>query len=1371
MSDKLAVIQFDESKKELQAIHKLILDFSGDYDKLLAKTEKPLSLFSTGNYKDTIAAQKELIQIEKDLGKARRRNSVADLNIEKQKLLQIKQLQEETIQRSLNAKAKADEARSSVAINAAYERQQKKIAEINSAYSRLSKETLQAKKEAKDLAAQMYYLEAAFKRGDISTGQYKNQLAKLSKEYVTAEAKARGYDTAIKKIDKSVGDNQRNVGNYGKSLSGIYTAFNSIAGAFGVSVGLNLVAEGFTKMISKSKELEQLNNSLLTVFETQDKVVEQQAYLSSVSDRYGLDLINLTQQYKSFAASAKGTNLEGEKSQRIFDVTAEASAKLGLTTEQTEGALMALSQMISKGTVQSEELRGQLGERIPGAFNIFAKGLNVTTAELGGMLKRGEVLSEDALPKFADALENAFGLDKSDSIDSLTASTNRLQTEFDKLLVLLSSGTIGDGFKSFIDGLKEALEFVNGFKTDASVLKIDADVSEINTWLIQAEKARYNQEEWGKLVDDINAKYPLLLENIKEEGLSYDNVSKALEKRKELSLEDRIIAETQAEINAVNKDTEERITEVSKAISKNAEAYLSLNDIQKEVVKEIGNGNISYDEAINKLDELGAETNIYTSKGDALSKLLGDISIASNFWNVTNGKLTKGLVGNKQEVSALEKKMRDLKKAQFDSLSPMERSIYLADQLASAYRGTAYEAEALAIAQRQIGAYKSGNKSAIISAGLEEVILGAKSFSDGIGKNINNGKGSSSGSGDEGSSGKPKKNKPRQSTPRASRGSSSARSGSTKSAVDVIKEEGALALAELELQRKKELAIERQAGAESIGTIINFEIEKERIRNLYLKKELDAIKGNSVKQKTERAKLQAEIIENEQDLNKNVFDIKKKEIDRLKESDVKKAKSDFSGVEQTGNEDEIIQARTNLTNRLLAIQMQYSADLVQIATDNNQDLIKIETDLYDELESLNQNASELNKKSQDEIVEGISKRNDEIIEEQKKADTILENAEKIKEENRNKRIGAMKEAFDGIVQGTDFSFLSDNLSQIFDVMLMSTKEFTEKFGNDTSKWAVVSAEAFAIIGEYASNYFEESKNQEIESLERKNEENRKFNEERIKEIEAKMGYLTSVMEQEDLNAEQKRAYEEEYKALEDEKAVFNEQTANNERLLAIRKARAEQKANAQKALINGAVGATQTIAQLGWVLGAVPAAISLGFGMLQAAFIMAKNPIPQYYKGVKGANEGYAWTQERGAEIITDKSGNIKTLGQSKGAELTFLQKGDNVYTASQSKKMLSDIFNSDNGEISGYTKNIKIQYDRDMVSNYQRSRERINYDTMYKMQKKAYKEAIKETAQPYTYEENGRIFRKKGNEMPIFVGYAKKDNKIVVNLKNKDRI
>lgn len=66
-------------------------------------------------------------------------------------------------------------------------------------------------------------------------------------------------------------------------------------------------------------------------------------------------------------------------------------------------------------------------------------------------------------------------------------------------------------------------------------------------------------------------------------------------------------------------------------------------------------------------------------------------------------------------------------------------------------------------------------------------------------------------------------------------------------------------------------------------------------------------------------------------------------------------------------------------------------------------------------------------------------------------------------------------------------------------------------------------------------------------------------------------------------------------------------------------------------------------------------------GAAQIAMVSSQE-IPQFWKGTDNAPEGLAWTQEKGAEVITDKKGNVKTYGSNKGAELTYLNKGDKVY-------------------------------------------------------------------------------------------------------------
>jgi tape measure domain-containing protein len=63
-----------------------------------------------------------------------------------------------------------------------------------------------------------------------------------------------------------------------------------------------------------------------------------------------------------------------------------------------------LQQIASKGTVQMEELRGQLGERLPIAFGAAAKGLGLTQQELIKLVESGRLTADQFFPALTKGL-------------------------------------------------------------------------------------------------------------------------------------------------------------------------------------------------------------------------------------------------------------------------------------------------------------------------------------------------------------------------------------------------------------------------------------------------------------------------------------------------------------------------------------------------------------------------------------------------------------------------------------------------------------------------------------------------------------------------------------------------------------------------------------------------------------------------------------------------------------------------------------------------------------------------------------------------------------------------------------------------------
>lgn len=183
---------------------------------------------------------------------------------------------------------------------------------------------------------------------------------------------------------------------------------------------------------------------------------------------------------------------------------------------------------------------------------------------------------------------------------------------------------------------------------------------------------------------------------------------------------------------------------------------------------------------------------------------------------------------------------------------------------------------------------------------------------------------------------------------------------------------------------------------------------------------------------------------------------------------------------------------------------------------------------------------------------------------------------------------------------------------------------------------------------------------------------------------------------------QQRAYEQELGRLENSRNVailfagesstaraeIERQYDEKRRLLLNRQAKERKTMAIAEAVINTAVAVVSALKD------GIPMAIAVGIiGAAQIALI-ASQQVPQFYKGTDNAPEGMAWTQERGAELITDKHGKVKSLGSNKGAQLTHLNKGDKVFNAKETKSIMF------NNELNGILMNNGISNASTVVNN-----------------------------------------------------------------------
>ena len=337
-------------------------------------------------------------------------------------------------------------------------------------------------------------------------------------------------DKKVRKADNAAGDFGKTVGNYKTAFSGL----SNLMGAFGIVGGITGAVMLGKSIYETTKQIQAQEIALKMLSETEETYSKNKEFLTRITEQYGLELMTTTNAYKNYFASAKTSVEEGKLAfsdmQMIFEKVSKSSSTLGLSVEQQEGAFLALSQMLSKGTVQSEELRGQLGERLPGAFEVMAKALNVSTMELGEMLKKGEVLAADVLPKFAIAYEKAIGADQIERVETLAAAENRAANKWTYFVDSLNEGQgiITKTGISFFNLTSDILDLL-GAKQKLSE-EIKNEQLQLNILIGKITAANIKEEERIKLIEELKRNYPDYISLIKDEDFSNQNLIKTLQK-------------------------------------------------------------------------------------------------------------------------------------------------------------------------------------------------------------------------------------------------------------------------------------------------------------------------------------------------------------------------------------------------------------------------------------------------------------------------------------------------------------------------------------------------------------------------------------------------------------------------------------------------------------------------------------------------------------------------------------------------------------------------------------------------------------------------------------------------------------------------
>lgn len=359
-----------------------------------------------------------------------------------------------------------------------------------------------------------------------------------------------------------------------KSMQMQILTFAAALGAGGIGLS-NFVS----RFIDVARETNRVTTALKNVSGGMARYADNQRYLLDLAKKYGLEINALTANYAKFTAAASISGMSMMDQRKVFESVSRACTAFSMSADDSNGVMLALSQMMSKGKISSEELRLQMGERLPVALQAMAKAAGVSISGLDKLMKEGKLMSADVLPKFAEALNEMI---PDIDTDNLETSVNRLKNTFTELV---NSTGVQSSYKSLIDwftgAISSAAENIENIvlgtlalitgsvvnhaakwwaSISSTTSMIEANVAKSNAVLVQATQQRIaaevalEQAKTQSVMAEANARVALE-KALQKEKMASDQVAYVEQK----AADAKKIVDAQSTAKAMLKATRERV--------------------------------------------------------------------------------------------------------------------------------------------------------------------------------------------------------------------------------------------------------------------------------------------------------------------------------------------------------------------------------------------------------------------------------------------------------------------------------------------------------------------------------------------------------------------------------------------------------------------------------------------------------------------------------------------------------------------------------------------------------------------------------------------------------------------------------------------
>jgi len=217
------------------------------------------------------------------------------------------------------------------------------------------------------------------------------------------------------------------------------------------------------EIIQAGLEIDKFVNTLKTVSEGSLGFQRNLNFLFEEANRVGFAVGDVGNSFARLSLAMKGAGFQGAETREVFSELVGASRNFGLSSAETMGVIRALEQSMSKGKFMAEEVRNQMGDRLPVAMAALERAVTKVDGKQSDLNKRFEEGTIDTRRYAVEFVRQIYALSGgaetlNRTSQSVGSAFGRLTTELTKTNMLFKEAGFDEALISTTDQIRKLIE-------------------------------------------------------------------------------------------------------------------------------------------------------------------------------------------------------------------------------------------------------------------------------------------------------------------------------------------------------------------------------------------------------------------------------------------------------------------------------------------------------------------------------------------------------------------------------------------------------------------------------------------------------------------------------------------------------------------------------------------------------------------------------------------------------------------------------------------------------------------------------------------------------------------------------------------------